>query len=114
MSAFCVFGMTEQKAKEIAAKKRPPQDVKTQEAYDKFLAERGKLILTTFAPRQVTAAFDAPQFCRDWMDLAIKTTKAARLNVMVRDVKRDKKGEPVINKRTQMPVMAWRPYESSK
>lgn len=59
----------------------------------------------------MSPAFDAPQFCRDWIDLAARTTKATRLQVMVRDTKIDKKGNPVLSKRTQMPVMAWRPYE---
>lgn len=111
MSAFCVFGMTEQKAKELAAKNPPPKEVRTPEQSAAYLAERAAHILENAARRQVSPAFDAPQFCRDWIELAARTTKASRLRVMVRDVKTDKKGNPVLNKRTQLPVMAWRPYD---
>lgn len=113
MSAFCVFGMTEQKAKELAAKKPPPKSARTPELYAAYLTERTRHILENAACRQVSPAFDAPQFCHDWIDLAVRTIKAERLKVMVRDEKVDKKGNPVLNKRTQMPMMAWRPYEHS-
>ena len=53
---------------------------------------------------------DAPQFCEDWIALAKRTTRTSRLKVMVRDVKRDSTGNPILNKKTKRPVMTWRPY----
>lgn len=83
----------------------------TEEEYAAFLAQKAEHILTHAARRQVSPLYSAPQFCEDWIALAARTTRAVGLKVMVRDVKRDNKGDPVISKRTKQPVMAWRPYQ---
>lgn len=56
---------------------------------------------------------DAPQFCEDWIALAKRTARTSRLKVMVRDVKRDGTGNPILNKKTKRPVMTWRPHQST-
>lgn len=65
-------------------------------------------ILKSGKARMVSNEFDAPQFCRDWIELAQRTVKHSRLRVMVRDIKKDKKGNTVLHKRTKRPLMAWR------
>lgn len=115
MSAFCVFGMTEPLAKALAAKKSPPrrQDGQglTPEEIEAWRASEAARIFTKARARQVSNTFCAPQFCQDWIDLANRTTRAARLKVMVRDTKVDKTGAVVLNKKTKRPVMAWRAWE---
>lgn len=110
MSAFCVFGMTEPMAKTLAARKSPPKETRgaTDEEIDAWRREQVDTILKQGKARQVSGLFDAPQFCRDWIDLASRTTRVSRLKVMVRDIKTDKHGNEVLNKRTKLPVMTWR------
>jgi len=54
MSAFCVFGMTQELAKSLAAKKHPPERGMTEEEYAAFLAQKAEHILTHAARRQVS------------------------------------------------------------
>ena len=109
MSAFCVFGMTEALAKSLAAKKPPKRDMSPKE-YEDYLADKAEEIFEKAARRQLSPLYDAPQFCEDWIAVANRTIRAASLKIMVRDVKVDKKGQPVISKRTKQPLMTWRPY----
>lgn len=113
MSAFCVFGMTEPLAKAMAAKKASPGTMLNATDADvaAWRAREVERILTKGRSRQVSSPFSAPQFCQDWIDLANRTTRAARLKVMVRDTKVDKTGAVVLNKKTKRPVMAWRAWE---
>lgn len=116
MSAFCVFGMTEPLAKALAAKKSPPPLKQgdrrlTPEEIEAWRAKEAERIFARAKARQVSASFSAPQYCEDWIDLANRTTRAARLKVMVRDTKVDKTGAVVLNKKTKRPVMAWRAWQ---
>lgn len=109
MSAFCVFGMTEPLAKTLAARKAPPKKVLEQmndEELRDWYEERAKTILESSKHRQVSPEFDAPQFCRDWIELAQKTVKNNGLRIMARGPKPD--GKP--NKRTGKVPMTWLPY----
>ncbi|MEZ2742643.1 hypothetical protein ACBP93_08425 [Paenalcaligenes hominis] len=73
--------------------------------------QRAETILERAKTRQVSSEFSAPQFCRDWIQLANKTTRANRLKIMARTVKKDNNGRPVISKRTKLPLLEWTPYE---
>lgn len=114
MSAFCVFGMAEPLAKTLAAKKSPPLKQGdrrlTPEEVAAWRVSEAERIFTKGKARQISSPFSAPQFCQDWIDLANRTTRAARLKVMVRDTKVDKTGAVVLNKKTKKPVMAWRAW----
>lgn len=113
MPGFCVFGMTEPLARRLAASKPPPKamlEAKASDAeIDAWRQAQVEEILKSGKARMVSNEFDAPQFCRDWIDLAQRTVKHSRLKVMVRDIKKDKKGSPVLHKRTKRPLLAWRP-----
>ncbi len=114
MSGFCVYGMTEALAKALAARKSPPRrDDGRDYAPDEIAAwraEQAENILTKGKARQLSGLMDAPQFCQDWITLAQRTTRASRLKVMVRDVKRDEVGNPILSKKTKRPMPIWRPY----
>ncbi|WP_193090517.1 hypothetical protein [Advenella sp. FME57] len=108
MSAFCVFGMTDAIAKQSASKKSPPRDWKwSREAFYEEYQER---IYKSGAHRQVSPAFDAPQFCREWIELAKSQMRTRGLKIMCRGQKLDKHGAPRINKKTKQPVIGWVPY----
>lgn len=47
----------------------------TAEELREWYAERAAVILESSKARQVSPEFDAPQFCRDWIELAQKTVK---------------------------------------
>ena len=109
MSAFCVYGMTDVIAKQSASRKSPPRDWEgTREEFREDLQER---IYKNGTHRQVSPAYDAPQFCREWMELAKKHMRARGLKIMCRGEKLDKHGAPRINKKTKQPVIGWVPYE---
>jgi len=80
------------------------------EQIEAWRVEEALKILEAGRARQVSPAFDAPQFCRDWIELARKTVRATGLKVMVRDVKTDSKGNVVTRKKSTVPLMTWRPY----
>ncbi|GAA0237461.1 hypothetical protein GCM10009125_27940 [Castellaniella daejeonensis] len=82
----------------------------TEAEIEAWRASEAERIFTKGRARQISSPFSAPQFCQDWIDLANRTTRAARLKVMVRDTKVDKTGAVVLNKKTKKPVMAWRAW----
>lgn len=115
MSAFCVFGMTDVVAKQLANKSYPPLSQRkelTPEQLEEWRKEKALEILKSGRVRQVSTEFCAPQFCNDWIALAKRQVKTSRLKIMVRGVKTDKKGAVVISKRTKQPMQAWVPYEA--
>lgn len=85
-------------------------EVKASEAeIDAWRQAQAEEILKSGKARMVSNEFDAPQFCRDWIDLAQRTVGCSRLRIMVRDIKKDSKGATVLHKRTKRPLLAWRP-----
>ena len=107
MSAFCVFGLSFTKCIE-KAEKIVPESIKSNgksfpiiqskhAAYSIMLADElfkdDEIRLTQISPE-----FDAPQFAKEWMDIAIKTNQARRMKIMVKGKKVDAKGADVIRK----------------
>lgn len=116
MSAFCVFGMTLSHAQKLAAKRleKSGADVscKTKEEWRNKVQAAAEAILTSHAPTQVSPTFDAPQFARDWIEVAKQTSKIYAPVVMVRSQKIDKHGNTVISKATGQPALGWSPYKA--
>ncbi|RZS80615.1 hypothetical protein [Pigmentiphaga kullae] len=119
MSSFCVFGMTALVARAIAEEEigwtvpgenfsRPRQISREERAalVDKRAAE----LFEKRAVRQISPAFDAPQFAHEWLDIARRSTRVRGGCVMVRGPKINAKGAPVISKITGLPVTTWLPY----
>lgn len=118
MSGFCVFGMTEALAKRLArdaadkhAFTREERDSMTPEKWEAWIAEKAEDILEHGNVRQVSPAFDAPQFAEEWIVLAKRTARAKRCRIMVRGEKVDSSGMVVRNKRG-VPIMTWLPYQA--
>jgi hypothetical protein len=109
MSAFCVFGMTLAIAKKRAEKKLSDTSIPMDQWNERVLAEAEK-ILAHANPTQVSPPFDAPQFARDWIEVAKRTSRISGAKVMARKPKKDKHGNPVISKATGLPALGWEPY----
>jgi len=121
MSAFCVFGMTETVARRLAERQfdthwakltKEQRDSLTPEDSRTWIESRTMEILEGDRVQQVSPPFDAPQFAREWIDLARRTAKARRCEVMVRCEKRDRHGARVISKATNLPVMGWKAWRN--
>src|SRR5690606_29705094 len=101
-------------AKQLASKTLPPPSQRKNMSdadIQNWRNQRAETILERAKARQVSSTFSAPQFCRDWIQLANKTTRANRLKIMALTVKKDNNGRPVISKRTKLPLLEWTPYE---
>ncbi len=119
MSAFCVFGMTEPAARKIATTASetmycnlppPRREAFTKEDMAAWIAKRTEEVLEGSRRMQISPAFDAPQFANEWIDLAKRTARAKRCSIMVRGVKVDVHGNPVISKTKKTPLITWVPY----
>jgi len=109
MSAFCVFGMTFDAAIKRAEKKVRDDNL-PMEQWKKKVHELAEQILIEAKPTQVSPPFDAPQFAKEWIEVARKTSRIHAPKVMVRKPKKDKRGNPVISKTTGLPALGWEPY----
>jgi hypothetical protein len=116
MTAFCVFGISYAQCKALAEKNVESYDAKekrtlTQEEFAERVEQAAKELFEGGAKlKQISPAFDAPQFCEDWIRVGLKSNCIRQPKVMTRGVKIDKHGAPVANKDTGLAVMTWVPY----
>jgi hypothetical protein len=115
MGAFCVFGVSLEDCKIKArrkvktydkAEKRPLTQDEWAERVQKLARELFESWSVT--PKQISPAFDAPQFCEDWLKIAAIDRQVITPRIMCRGEKIDPKGAPVIRKGA--PVIGWIPY----
>lgn len=116
MSAFCVFGSSMPVARERCEKKVPLRDEETKQLFTKteFTAKveaAAREYFAKMAPVQISPAFDAPSFCREWIALAEKSGLHSSFSIRCRGQKIDAKGKPMVNKKTGMPAIGWIPYK---
>lgn len=115
MSAFCVFGVTMDDCVNLARKKTKIKDreLKRLLTQEEWVAKCDKLAREMFencvGSKQISPAFDAPQFAHDWIEVAKKTIESKSIRIMCRGKKVDDKGGDVIRK--GQPVIGWVPYE---
>lgn len=115
MSGFCVYGVTMKDCLEKAAKKTSSYDkaLKRHLTVDEYKTKVDALAKELFAAgkgsKQISPAFDAPQFASDWIQVAKKTIENHSIRIMARGEKVDDKGGPVLRK--GVPVIGWTPYK---
>lgn len=119
MSAFCVFGSSMLVARARVESKVPVLDEKTKQLFTEteFTAKvevAAREYLSKMAPVQISPAFDAPSFCREWISLAEKSGLHSSFSIRCRGQKTDAKGKPMVNKKTGMPAIGWIPYNPNK
>lgn len=119
MTSFCVFASSMPVARERAEKKVPlvdkttkPPRRYTETEWRALVAERATEIFASMSPVQVSPAFDAPQFCDEWISLARTTGEYEGYTVKCRGVAHDAKGNPKISKTTGQPVISWVLYDA--
>ncbi|RIQ74550.1 hypothetical protein D0838_04950 [Bordetella avium] len=119
MSAFCVFGMTEnlaRKAAETAWRKHLSSMTQEARAHvtdadeSAWLAVKTAYVLQKARPVQLSAPFSTPQFAEDFMGLAANVGRTSQMRIMVRGELHDKNGALRISKRTKRPIIGWVPY----
>jgi hypothetical protein len=115
MSAFCVFGVTYDACVEQAKKKvepyikeqGKPTRAMTPEEYAGAVREKADALFESAREKQISPAFDAPQFADDWIAIANRS-KARALKIMRKGQKVNDKGAPIL--RNGKPVIGWIPY----
>lgn len=113
MSTFAVFGMTRSAALEIARAKTPamvkgviiPESEWVQRA-----EETADTIMRGKRVKQLSTAYDAPQFADDFLHIALRMETCRDLVVKAKQVVTDATGKPVYSKRGKKPRKAWLPY----
>ncbi len=119
MSSFCVFGMTMLVARAIAEDEIGWYTGNGANRREMTREERAVLVdaladelFEKRKTRQISPAFDAPQFAHEWLDIARRSTSVRGGCLMVRGPKVDDKGNKVISKITGLPTVTWLPYKS--
>lgn len=119
MSAFCVFASSMPVARERAEKRVPTRDpvtkvLLTEVEYRAAVEEVATEIFAAMKPVQVSPAFDAPQFCDEWISIARTTGLYEGYVVKCRGVSHDKKGAPKISKTKGTEIITWVAYDPRK
>lgn len=119
MSAFCVFASSLLVARERAEKrvseinpetKMPLTEIEWRAKVEEVATD----IFSSMSPVQVSSAFDAPQFCDEWISLARTTGLYEGYIVKCRGIARDEKGAPKISKTKGTELITWVNYEGRK
>lgn len=120
MSTFAVFGMTMDLAMSLAKKTtkttranpKPGQPAIELSLEDWMLkVERNaEGIMGGAKLRQLSPAFDAPQFARQFIELARKTGRCRDLKIRARVELTDAEGKPLINPKTKQPKVGWQDW----
>jgi len=120
MTSFCVFASSMPTARKRAEEKVPLVDVSTkpprrytEAEWRALVEERANEIFCSMSPVQVSPAFDAPQFCDEWISIARTTGEYEGYVIKCRGVVHDDKGDPKISKATGLPIMGWVLYEAT-
>lgn len=118
MSSFCVFGMTALVARAMAEDEigwyiggGVNRRELTREERAVLVDARAAELFEKRKTRQISPAFDAPQFAREWLDIAHRSTTVRGGCLMVRGPKVDDKGGVVLSKITGLPTITWLPYK---
>lgn len=113
MSTFAVFGMTRAAAIEMARKKVPTIQqnmVIPQEEWEKRVQATAEAIMRGDQIKQLSDAFDAPQFAQQWIDIALRGQACRGLHIRAKQVLKDEKGGVQYTARGKTPKKGWLPY----
>lgn len=116
MGGFCVFGVTRQDCLKRARTKVSTRDPVTKlqltpAEWAKRVEAAADQLFETARPKQISPAFDSPQFCADWIEAGLRGLPPPQIRapqVMVKGRKVDAKGKE--RTRKGVPVIGWIPY----
>lgn len=120
MSGFCVYGVSMTACIKTARSKVRNYTIgdfgkkiyMTVEEWDRSVLEKADKLFNSSKEKQISPAFDSPRFCRDWIEVGVKTKQISRHKIMCKGPKTDDKGAPVIRK--GKPVIAWVSFSESR
>lgn len=115
MSVFAVWGMTYAHAFGLAQKKTRTIDNKgnliPEPDWLKLVHEAAEIIMAGQMIRQLSTKFDAPQFAKEFMEIASRMQRHRNLQIRVWKPLTDDVGKPIYSKNSKKPRMGWHPYE---
>jgi len=79
--AFRVYGMTEHEARRIAERSTPPNSVGTPKEWDEVVAKKMEMIMESKRQAALSAIYDAPQFCEEFIALARRSGRCRGVHV---------------------------------
>jgi len=79
--AFRVYGMTEHEARRIAERSTPPNSVGTPKEWDEVVAKKMEMIMESKRQAALSAIYDAPQFCEEFIAPARRSGRCRGLHV---------------------------------
>lgn len=119
MSTFAVFGMTRDQAlaearKTVKTTRKTPQGEEqlTMSEWTALCEKRADEIMCGCKIKQLSPLFDAPQFAREFIEVARRTLKSRSLQIRYRGVLKDETGRLIINKKTGAPRIGWQDYRN--
>lgn len=80
MTTFRVYGMTESKARQLA-RALPPKNRESIEDYENRVQERFERLMSGGKEVPLSTAFDAPQFAKQFIDLAKRAGRYRNLHI---------------------------------
>lgn len=94
--SFRVYGMTEHEARRLAQRSTPPTLADSLADWEAKVAEKAEKIMESKRNVPLSAVYDAPQFCREFIDLALRSGRCRGLHIR-RPVKVEvtRRGKPV-------------------
>jgi len=96
MSTFRVYGMTECKALQLARASTPPQAGESVSEYEERVLERFNVIMESKRKVPLSAPFDAPQYAKQFIEIAKRSGRARDLRIMFpKKVQVMKRNKPV-------------------
>jgi hypothetical protein len=113
MSTFAVFGMTRAAALEIARKKTPTVVMGRlipQEEWERRVQDTTETILRGDMVKQLSPAFDAPQFATQFIEMARRTQIHRGLHIRAKQVLKDAAGKEVYSPKGKKPRTGWLVY----
>lgn len=117
MSTFAVFGMTRDQAlaearKTVKTTRKTPkgEESLTMDEWTALCEKRADEIMQGQKVKQLSPMFDAPQFAREFIEVARRTLECRSLQIRFRSARNDETGKLIINKKTGAPVVTWQDY----
>jgi hypothetical protein len=113
MTTYAVFGMTRTYALAEARRRVSPvvgNQVIPENEWIQRVEERAAATMAGTTVKMVSQAFDAPQFCDEFIALARRSGECRGLHIRAKQPLLTEAGRPVLDPRTHKPKKAWLPW----
>ena len=110
MSTFAVFGMTRAAAIEIARKRTSAWIGNRQipiAEWEKHVQDAADAIMHGSQVKQLSDAYDAPQFAKQWIAITMRTQQHRDLHIRAKTIAKDAVGDEVYASRGRRAKREW-------